>query len=119
MKHLLQIILLSCLFISIAEARPPGAKAARQNARIKNGVRSGTLTHDEGAALRNEQKDIREMRKSARKDGKLSKEERKNINQAQREASKNIYEQKHDGDNRPRREKFEKRRQKMIEKGNH
>lgn len=72
----------------------------RQHDRIKQGVKSGELTKEEAKGLRSEQKEIREERREMMKDGHLSKEEHKELNQDLNKASEHIYEEKHDAEKR-------------------
>ena len=71
-----------------------------EKARIAQGVRSGELTPDETKALRTQQQTIRTEKKEAKSDGVVSPTERKELRQDVREASRNIYTEKHDGDKR-------------------
>ncbi len=78
-----------------------GRTEGRQMHRINQGVRSGELTRGEAKELRQEQHAINQKRKEAKRDdGKIDKEELKDIRKDQVEASKNIHEEKHDGEQR-------------------
>jgi hypothetical protein len=72
-------------------------RAFNQQGRIAQGVRSGQLTPHETANLENREGHIDNEVAADRKanGGKLTAEERKNINHQQNEASKKIYEDKH------------------------
>ena len=71
----------------------------RQHKRINQGVRSGQLTRTEAKGLRQDQREINQERKAAKRDdGVIDRKERKELRQDQRDASKNIYEEKHDAD---------------------
>jgi len=89
---------------SYAETRDPhiNRQQHHQNKRITNGVKSGELTKDEAKELRSDRKAIREEERAYKADGKLTKEERTDLRQDLRENSKNIYEEKHDSEKRPR-----------------
>ena len=87
-----------------AAVRDPGVNAHQhhQQHRIQQGVRSGELTRTETRELRTEQKQIRQMERDYKSDGVLTRPERKELHQAQQEASRNIYAEKHDAEQRPR-----------------
>lgn len=80
--------------------RTPGAagRQMHQKSRINQGIKSGELTKDEAKDLREGEKEIRDMKKDARSDGTVTQEERKELNRELNEQSKEIYEEKHDGD---------------------
>jgi hypothetical protein len=71
-----------------------------QHGRIAQGVRSGQLTPEEAAKLRQEQKAIRTEERAYKADGKITRAERKDLHQDLNQASKEIYQEKHDGENR-------------------
>jgi hypothetical protein len=71
-----------------------------QTMRINQGVRSGELTRQETKRLVREQKHIQHEKRLARADGKVTRRERKHIRQDQRVASRDIYRQKHDKQDR-------------------
>lgn len=75
----------------------------RQAKRIEQGVRSGQLTAHEAARLRAEQARINRLEHLAERDGHVNHYERARIRAAQHAASRHIYEEKHDGQNRNRR----------------
>jgi hypothetical protein len=72
------------------------AREKRQDARIDQGVASGQLTTKEAAKLDARQTRIQQLEASAKADGNVTKAERSQIRQAQDNASKAIYRQKHD-----------------------
>lgn len=95
-----------------AQTQPTGTKTPVVNARERNqkerigqGVRSGELTGKEAAGLVKEQHDIRKDERTAKADGTVTREERKDLHQEQNQASKNIYKQKHDAQKRPKAKK--------------
>lgn len=63
--------------------------------RIQRGERSGQLTPRESARLRHRQANIEHMEAEARRDGRVSREERAHIQTAQEELSRAIYRRKH------------------------
>ena len=109
MKKALVVILslaasVTAMNIANAETRDPhiNRHQRHQGERIANGVKSGELTKDEAHELRGDRKALREEERAYKADGKLTKEERMDLHQDARENSKNIYEQKHDAEKRPR-----------------
>ncbi len=78
----------------------PAATQNRQQDRIQQGVKTGDLTPKEAQDLRAQQRDIANERQDARDGGVVTPQERRQIQQKQNEASKDIYEQKNDDDTR-------------------
>jgi hypothetical protein len=72
------------------------AREANQARRIENARRSGELTWWESMRLRGEQRRIHRMERQAERDGHISREEARRIENAQDAASRNIYRQSHD-----------------------
>jgi hypothetical protein len=91
--------------LSQAEAgtRDPGVNQRQQNQhqRIKQGARSGELTRRETGALAREQRDVRQLERAYKSDGELTRAERVDLHQEQNQASRHIYNQKHDAQDRP------------------
>lgn len=93
---------------SFANERPavrdPGvnARQANQQARIREGVRSGELTRRETRGVRETQRDIRQLERAYKSDGVLTPAERADLHREQNQASRQIYRQKHDAQDRPR-----------------
>lgn len=69
-----------------------------QYERIDQGVRSGELTREEAQTLRAEQRAISREERAYRADGVLSAGERRELQRELDEASRNIYEEKHDAE---------------------
>ncbi len=67
----------------------------QQQARIKQGVKTGELTPLETKKLEKQQLNIRHAKKVAKSDGVVTKRERRHILNAQKRANKNIYKKKH------------------------
>jgi hypothetical protein len=67
-----------------------------QRARIAEGVKSGDLTKPEARRLRAQQRRIKRTEKRAEADGVVSKQEKQKLENMQDRANKNIYNQKHD-----------------------
>lgn len=86
-----------------AGTRDPGVNARQQNqrARIQQGVRSGELTRRETRHVAEEQRDIRQLERGYKSDGKLTGAERHDLQHEQNQASRDIYKQKHDAQDRP------------------
>lgn len=83
--------------------RDPGVNARQhhQRARIEQGARSGELTRRETGRLVHEQRDVRQLEREYKSDGTLTGAERRDLHQEQNEASRHIYNQKHDAQDRP------------------
>ena len=76
------------------------ARANNQQARIKEGVKSGELTKHEAVKLHKEQAKIHAEKKMAMADGKVTKPERAKLHHEQNKSSKHIAKQKHDNQDR-------------------
>jgi uncharacterized membrane protein YebE (DUF533 family) len=74
------------------------ARQAQQERRINQGVRSGELTRGEYQKLESEQAHVRQLERQAKADGYISPAERARIREAQNQASRHIYQEKHGGD---------------------
>ena len=70
-------------------------RAERQKMRIKNGVKSGTLTKKEARKLRKQQKNLANLEEKFISDGFLSRSERKKLKKKRDKASDRIYRLKH------------------------
>lgn len=77
------------------------ARQVNQQARIQQGVRSGELTRRETHKLREEQRDVRQLERAYKSDGKLTGAERRDLHHEQNQASRDIYKQKHDAQAKP------------------
>src|SRR5689334_10952226 len=90
--------------VSTAFAADPGVNSRQrvQRKRINQGVRSGELTRNEAKSVRQEEKALREEERAYKSDGKLTAAERKDLHQDLNQTSKNIHQQKHDSQARPR-----------------
>ena len=82
--------------------RSPGVNARQHNqhARIHQGVKSGELTRREAHKVREEQRDVRQLERAYKSDGKLTRRERADLHHEQNQASRDIYRQKHDEQDR-------------------
>ncbi len=88
---------LASLLASAAFAGTPGIdrREARQHERIAEGRRSGQLTRAETMRLRAGQRHIRRMERRAKRDGFVTRNERRHIARAQDRQSRRIYRYKH------------------------
>ncbi len=89
--------------VATKKSATPGINQRQRNqqARIRQGVKSGELTKHETRKLEREQGRIRADKLEAKSDGKVTKGERKAIHREQNKASKDIYKEKHDAQKRP------------------
>jgi hypothetical protein len=89
---------------SFAGTHDPGVNARQQHqaARIRQGVRSGELTRRETRRVVETQRDIRQLERAYKSDGRLTARERADLHHEQNQASRQIYRQKHDEQDRPR-----------------
>ena len=85
-----------------AGKRAPGVnhRQVHQRQRIHHGAHSGQLTKEEVKTLAQEQKAIRAQERAYKADGTLTQDERKDLHQDLNQASKNIYNEKHDAETR-------------------
>lgn len=83
--------------------RDPGVNARQNNQRdrIQQGVRSGELTRRETRGVVEEQRDVRQLERAYKSDGELTGAERRDLHHEQNQASRDIYDQKHDAQDRP------------------
>lgn len=82
--------------------RDPGVNQRQfnQRQRIGQGVRSGELTRGETRQLATEQRAIRQEERLYKSDGVMTRDERKDLHQDLNAASRNIYNEKHDAEQR-------------------
>jgi hypothetical protein len=86
-----------------AGTRDPRVNARQHNQRerIQQGVRSGELTRRETRNVAEEQRDIRQLERAYKSDGTLTGAERRDLHHEQNQASREIYREKHDAQDRP------------------
>jgi hypothetical protein len=109
MKSILTIAAVAAVLSSVAipghaaGTRDPGVNARQRNQqeRVQQGVRSGELTRRETRNVREGQRDIRQLERAYKSDGTLSAAERADLHHEQNQASRQIYRQKHDAQDRP------------------
>lgn len=97
----LTLAAMACTLGLLAAAMPAEAgvnkRQARQEARVNQGVNSGSLNRREAARLRRNQHNIARYEARSRADGGgLSRRERANIARMQNNSSRRIRRQKHD-----------------------
>ena len=109
MNKLLLSIMTVAITATLATSAMAGTRDHRvnqrqhnQHERIGQGVKSGELTKGEAKDLRGDQKEIRQEEQQFKSDGKMTKDERQELHQDQNAASKEIYQEKHDEQERPR-----------------
>lgn len=68
----------------------------RQQRRIRQGVRSGSLTRREAARLERQQARTRAIEARAKSDGRVTARERARLHRRENRTSRHIYRQKHD-----------------------
>jgi hypothetical protein len=81
-----------------------GARRDEQQQRVANGIRSGQLSPSEAARTENREQNINQhiAADRAANGGKLTPDERKNINRRQNGASRQIHNEKHNNEKAPR-----------------
>ena len=96
--------LLAVSYTCAAQVVTPGIKARQRNerARIHQGVATGELTRPEAARLKSREANIRQDKRAAHADGVVTRDERQDIRKDESQASRAIYRQKHDGQERAR-----------------
>lgn len=80
--------------------RGVNARQHRQTHRIGQGIKSGELTRHEARGLAKDQRDVRQLERAYKSDGSLSGAERRDLHHEQNQASRDIYRQKHDAQQR-------------------
>lgn len=101
-------ILLSAAFLlgvsisAIAQTHTPGInnRERRQQKRIRQGVRSGSLTRREAARMERQQARTHRIEAKAKSDGTVTARERARIQARENRTSRHIYRQKHDAQRR-------------------
>ena len=88
-------IVLGALFTTANAQQTIKQKGRHERHRIAQGVKSGELTKAKTKNLVQGQKEIHQDVKAAKADGVVTKEERKDIKQDQRQESRKIYRKKH------------------------
>ena len=110
-NQLITFAALGCLMVGSFASQSVEAKGINkvqrtQERRIRRNVRQGHLTAGEANALWSEQDDIRDTKRTAREDGHVSREERQEIRDLQRDARRNILLQSNDAQKNPNAKKY-------------
>ena len=102
MKRLVSVLLSGALLLGLSAVSLAGInrREYREQQRIRQGIRSGELTRREAGRLEAEQARIRVSERNARRDGYISPRERARLDRELDRASRDIYRQKHDGQDR-------------------
>jgi len=94
------VFLLGLSVVSLAQAPGINRRERFERQRIRQGICSGELNRREAGRLRAEQFRIRAYESRARSDGDLTRRERYRLDQMLDRASRDIYRQKHDNQDR-------------------
>lgn len=100
---LLAALLAGAVALPVAAAERERGVNGRQNVqhdRIQRGVRNGDLTRGEATRLRGEARSVRREERAFRADGNLSAGERRHLNRDLNRLSRDIHQQRHDGQRR-------------------
>ena len=89
------ISLHSLTFAAPGETPNLDKRQTNQQKRIQQGVKSGQLTPEESARLNNQQERIQKAEDAAKSDGKVTRQEQNKLKNMQENASKDIYNKKH------------------------
>lgn len=110
MRVLMTLTLIACTALSSVAANADTQRGTRdprinarqqvQRERIQQGVRSGELTRREAVRVREDQRDIRQLERAYKSDGELTRGERRDLTHEQNQASREIYREKHDAQDR-------------------
>lgn len=96
MKSSIVVAAFALLFsVSAASAQHVYKTNARQQVRIHQGMRCGTITPGEHRAIKRQQQDVRLAVRVAKSDGVITPSERRIIRKEQMQASNTIYNAKH------------------------
>jgi|GEM_PF-667278 len=83
-----------------SETQPPTMKST-PSGRIREGIRSGSLTEDEAKMLKEKQHQLRDDKKAAKADGVVTPEERAQLKAEKEAISQAIHDEKHDSETQP------------------
>jgi hypothetical protein len=95
---LLSVMFVLALGITVPAQTTPSVdrREHRQQRRIHQGVRSGSLTRREAARMERQQARTRRLEAKAKSDGKVTARERARLQHRENRTSRHIYRQKHD-----------------------
>lgn len=100
-KKIIMSLVLAIVTVSLSvEARRDQVREHKQQQRIRQGVKSGELTKGEAKKLIKGQRRIDRAQRKAMADGEVTAKEKLKINKMQNHQSKEIYQEKHDDQNR-------------------
>jgi hypothetical protein len=99
MKKIFVMIMATALLVPVFGQGPLKQREQNQKARIKEGVKDGSVTKAEAAKLKQEQRQIKGDVKAAHADGVVTGKEAAKITREQNKASRDIVKQKHDKQN--------------------
>lgn len=99
---LLSITFVLALGITVSAQQTPSVdrREHRQQRRINQGVRSGSLSGREAARMERQQARTRRLEAKAKADGKVTRRERARLQHRENRTSRRIYRQKHDRNRR-------------------
>ena len=107
MKTTLKTVLAAALALGFTASAQAGNWDPRVNHmqrhqayRIADGVADGSLTRSETQALRAKERAIRQEERAYKADGNLTRDERTDLRRDMRQASRDIYREKHDAETR-------------------
>ena len=102
MKRLCILLITGALLLGLSAVSFAGinGRQHREQQRIRQGIHSGELTRPEARRLEYQQARIRVDERYARRDGYISPRERARLDRELDRASRDIYRQKHDGQDR-------------------
>lgn len=97
-KKMIAALCLAAPVLALAQTATPGVDQRLQNqeARIQQGVQSGSLTQREAVRLERGETQIRNMENRAKADGVVTQRERVRLQRAEDHQSERIYREKHD-----------------------
>ena len=99
-KVVLSLLLSGALCAPLFAGNPIDRREQNQKSRIRQGVKSGELTRNETRHLRKEEAKIGTFEQKAKSDGEISKKEARKLDRFLDKASRDIYKQKHDKQDR-------------------
>jgi hypothetical protein len=99
---LLSVMFVLALGIIVSAQTTPSVdrRERRQQRRIHQGVRSGSLTRREAARMERQQARTRRIERRAKADGTVTRKERARLQHRENRTSRRIYRQKHDAQRR-------------------
>src|SRR5262245_47934641 len=99
-KVVISFLVSGLLCAPLFAANPVDRREHNQNVRIRQGVKSGELTRNETRQLIKEETRIRVAERKAKSDGEITSKEAKKLDHFLDKASRDIYKQKHDNQDR-------------------